>query len=160
MSQARDDLTSAERRNVELVTESMTIASDAKRASADAVRNVCAPGNRLVAPSTFPGVETLEGYADARAEVMRSLDDLHFVASDVVFARGDRVAPRCTAEGSHRGAPHGGIPPAGRSARWTAAALFRVEGGRLAEFIKEWDKLATWEQLGWPLDEGRSHRVG
>lgn len=160
MPDARIDQTPEERRNVELVIEYMTIAYDPKRASADAVRHLCAPGNRLVATTTFPGVETLEGYADAHAEVMRSLDDLHFVAFDVVFAKGDRVALRYTAEGSHRGAPHGPIPPTGRSARWTAAALFRVEDGKLAEFIKEWDNLAMWEQLGWPLDECRSHPAG
>ncbi|MGV0107550.1 hypothetical protein NSTC731_04266 [Nostoc sp. DSM 114167] len=31
--------------------------------------------------------------------------------------------------------------------------LFRVENGKLAEFIKEWNKLSMWEQFGWPIEE-------
>jgi hypothetical protein len=39
-------------------------------------------------------------------------------------------------------------------------AVVRVEGGKLVEFIKEWDKLSMWEQLGWPIEECLSHRGG
>ncbi len=74
-------------------------------------------------------------------------------SASISFARGHRVCLRYTAEGSHSGEPHGDIPPTRRKARWTAAALFRIEDGKLAEFIKEWDKLSRWEQLGWPLEE-------
>ena len=155
---SNDAQTPEERRNIELVTEYMTIAYDPKRANGQAVAYLCAPGNRLVAPTTFSGVETLEGYADAHAKVMSQVDDLHFVAFDVIFAKDDRVCLRYTAEGSHRGEPHGDLPPTGRTARWTACAMFRVEGGKLAEFIKDWDKLSMWEQLGWPMDECLSHR--
>jgi len=153
MAETGDDRTPEERRNIELVTEYMTIAYDPKRAGAGAVAHLCAPGNRFIAPTTFPDVHTLEQYAEDHAKIMKQVDDLHFVGFDVVFAEGDRVALRYTAEGSHRGEPHGDIPPTGRTARWTAAALFRVEGGKLAEFIKEWNKLAMWEQLGWPVEE-------
>jgi predicted ester cyclase len=131
----------------------MTIAYDPMRASAEAVRHLCAPDNRFIAPTTFPDVHTLEQYAEDHAKIMKQVNDLHFVGFDVLFAKGDRVALRYTAEGSHSGEPHGEIPPTGKKARWTAAALFRVEDGKLAEFIKEWDKLAMWHQLGWPLEE-------
>ncbi len=60
---------------------------------------------------------------------------------------------RYTAEGSHSGEPHGDIQPTGNKACWTASALFRVENGKLVEFIKDWNKLSMWEQLGWPLEE-------
>jgi hypothetical protein len=55
-----------------------------------------------------------------------------------------------------RGSMSGAGPP-GPCARWTAAALFGVEDGKLTEVIKEWDKLSMWEQLGWPLEECLSH---
>jgi hypothetical protein len=34
-----------------------------------------------------------------------------------------------------------------------APALFRIENGKLAEFIKDWNKLSMWEQFCWPLEE-------
>lgn len=160
MSEKSDDQTPQERENIRLVTEYMTIAYDPKRASGEAVRHLCGPDNRLIAPTTFPGVTTLEGYADAHAEIMRQVNDLHFVAFDVIFAKEGRVCLRYTAEGTHRGEPHGDIPPTGKAARWTACAVFRVEGGKLVEFIKEWDKLSMWEQLGWPVEECLSHQGG
>lgn len=142
-----------ESRNVELVKEYMLIAYDPRRASGEAVAHLCAPRNTFVAPTTFPNVHTLEQYADEHGRLMEQVNDLRLISFDVVFAQGPWVCLRYTAEGSHSGRPHGAIPPTGRKARWTAAALFRVEDGRLAEFIKEWDKLAMWEQLGWPLEE-------
>ena len=43
-----------------------------------------------------------------------------------------------------------GIPPTHRRAHWTAAALFQLTPeGQIHTFIKEWDKLAMWQQLGW-----------
>ena len=101
-------------------------------------------------------MHTLEQYAEEHGKLMRQVNDLRLISFDVLFARGNWVCLRYTAEGSHSGEPHGDIPPTGKKARWTAAALFRVENGKLAEFIKEWDKLAMWEQLGWPLEECRS----
>ena len=43
-----------------------------------------------------------------------------------------------------------GIPPTNKRARWTAAAIFQLDDeGKIVRFIKEWDKLAMWRQLGW-----------
>jgi len=142
-----------EQHAMDLVKEYMTIAYDPKRASAAAVAHLCAAENRFIAPTTFPETHTLEQYAEDHGKLMKQVNDMHIVSFDSMFADGDRVGIRYTAEGSHRGEPHGGIPPTGRTARWTAAALFRVKNGKLAEFIKEWNKLAMWEQLGWPIEE-------
>lgn len=142
-----------ERRNIELVTEYMRIAYDPQRASARAVAHLCAPNNRFISPTTFPEVHTLEAYAEDHAKIMKQVNDLHFVNFDVVFAHGDRVCLRYTAEGHHRGEPHGQLPPSGRKAQWTACAVFKVENGKLVEFIKEWNKLSMWEQFGWPVEE-------
>jgi predicted ester cyclase len=135
----------------------MEIAYAPGRASAQAVAHLCAPNNRFVAPTTFPDVHTLEDYAEDHGRLMEEVDDLHLVSFDVLFAKGDRVCLRYTAEGTHHGKPHGDIEPTGRTASWSAAALFQVSDGKLVEFIKDWNKLSMWEQLGWPASECLVH---
>jgi predicted ester cyclase len=146
-------MTDQERKNMALVREYMEIAYDPKRASGKAVAHLCAPTNRFIGPSTFPEVHTLEEYAEDHEKIMKSVDDLHIVSFDVFLAAGDRVCLRYTAEGTHKGAPHGDVGPTGRTARWSAAAFFRVENDKLVELVKDWNKLQMWEQLGWPAEE-------
>ena len=131
----------------------MEIACDPKSASAEAIAHICPTANGFISRTTFPDVHTLEQYADDHGQLMKQVNDLHFVTFDVFFTRGDRVCMRYTAEGTHSGEPNGKIPPSGRKSQWTAYAIFRVENGKLAEFIKEWNKLVTWEQFGWPGEE-------
>lgn len=150
--------------DIDIVREYMEISYTPGRASAQAVSHLCAPNNRFIAPTTFPHVHTLEEYAEDHGRLMKQVNDLHIVSFDVLFTADDRVCLRYTAEGAHGGEPHGDIQPTGKTARWTAAALFQVEDGKLVEFIKEWNKLSMWEQLGWPADEcltaGQQEAVG
>nr|MDZ8007329.1 L-dopachrome tautomerase-related protein [Nostoc sp. DedSLP05]MDZ8101930.1 L-dopachrome tautomerase-related protein [Nostoc sp. DedSLP01] len=37
--------------------------------------------------------------------------------------------------------------------QWTATGTFRIENGKIAQFIKDWNKLSMWEQFGWPIEE-------
>jgi predicted ester cyclase len=150
MSSAR---TPDEHRNIDLVREYMEIAYTPGRASAQAVAHLCGADNRFIAPTTFPDVHTLEEYAEDHGRLMEQVNDLRIVSFDVFFADADRVCLRYTAEGTHLGRRHGDIQPTGRTAKWSAAALFRVQDGKLVEFIKDWNKLAMWEQLGWPPNE-------
>lgn len=142
-----------EQYNIDIVREYMEIAYTPGHASAEAVSHLRGPGNRFIAPTTFPNVHTLEEYAEDHGRLMEQVSDLHLLSFDVRFAKDDRVCLRYTAKGAHRGQPHGDIQPTGRTARWSAAALFQAENGKLVEFIKDWNKLSMWEQLGWPLDE-------
>jgi hypothetical protein len=153
MERTTEVYSSDEQKNIDLVTEYMQIAYDPKRASAKAVEHLCAQGNRFVAPTTVPHVLTLEEYADDHGCLTKEVKDLHLVSFDVLFAKYDRVCVRYTAEGTHSGEPHHNVLPTGRKSRWTACALFRVENGKLVEFIKEWNKLVMWEQFGWPVEE-------
>jgi hypothetical protein len=157
MADTNDASTAEGRRNLELVREYMGLAYDPRRASAKNVAHLCAPDNRFIAPSTFPNVHTLEEYAEEHGRLMKQVNDLYLVSLDVFFAHSNRVCLRYTAEGSHSGEPHGSIPATRRTARWTAAALFRVENEKLIEFIKDWNKLSMWEQLGWPTEECLTH---
>ncbi len=147
------EYTPEERKNLELAKEYISISYDPKRASAKAVEHLCAQGNRFIAPTTFPDVHTLEEYAEDHGKLMKQVNDLHITNFDVLFAKGDRVCLRYSAEGHHAGEPHGKLPPTGREAQWTASALFQVKEGKLMEFIKDWNKLSMWEQFGWPLEE-------
>ncbi|ORB75387.1 ester cyclase [Mycobacterium scrofulaceum] len=115
--------------NIDLVREYMEISYAPGRASAQAVSHLCGPNNRFIAPTTFPGIHTLEAYAEDHGRLMEQVNDLHIVSFDVLFADADRVCLRYTAEGAHRGKPHGDIQPTGRTARWSAAALFQCGTG-------------------------------
>ena len=73
---------------------------------------------------------------------MASVNDLRIVRFDQAWAKNSHVLLRYTAEGSHCGKPYKGIeradPP--RRARWSAAAIFEVEGGKVKSFTKDWDQ--------------------
>lgn len=84
MGEMRNNYTPQEQKNIELVKEYMQIAYDPKRASAEAVAHLCAPNNTFIAPTTFPDVHTLEEYAQHHGEVMKQVNDLHFVSFDVL----------------------------------------------------------------------------
>jgi len=71
-------LTEQEKANLELAKEYMRIAYTPGEASGDAVTHLCAPHNRLVGPTTLPGTEALEQYADTHGEPMTKLEDLYF----------------------------------------------------------------------------------
>ena len=153
MDQSASNQTPDEQKNIDIVTEYMKITYDPKRANAQAVAHLCAKNNRFIAPTTFPGVNTLEEYAEEHEKIMQEVNDLHFIKFHVLFAKDDRVCLRYSAEGTHGGKPHGNIPPSGKKAQWTASAIFKVENGKIVEFIKDWNKLSMWEQLGWPIEE-------
>lgn len=83
-------------------------------------------------------------YAESHARVMASVNDLRIVQYDQAWAKDGHVLLRYTAEGTHCGAPYQGIertnPP--RRARWSAAAIFEIEDGKVRSFTKEWDQKA------------------
>jgi predicted ester cyclase len=60
---------------------------------------------------------------------------------------GDRVAFWATYTGTQLG-PIGPFPPSGRAASVEFAAIFRLEGERIAELSLVWDNVALLVQLG------------
>ncbi|MCJ1302590.1 hypothetical protein MMC08_005394 [Hypocenomyce scalaris] len=142
--------TSAEEKNIAVVKEYMSISYSPKNNTGrESVRHLCTSDATFSAPTTFPTCSTPLDYADSHAHVMSAIADLHIISYDVVFAKDGHVLLRYSAEGSHCGEPHNGIEPSGRKAKWTAAAIFEVEDGKVKSFTKEWDKLNMWKQLGW-----------
>ena len=143
MSTTNITYTQEEQKNIELAKEYMLIAYDPKRASAEAVAHLCAPGNKFIAPTTFPGVNTLEEYAEDHGKIMQQVNDLHIVNFDVLFAKGDSVCIRYTAEGTHSGAPHGDIEASGKKAQWTEACVVQGRKWKVgSRSFADWNKLS------------------
>ncbi|HRI38101.1 MAG TPA: hypothetical protein PLO50_06055 [Nitrospira sp.] len=66
----------------------MQIAHEPNRASAGAVAHLCAPSDRFIVPTTFPDIHTLEDYAEDHRRLMKQVNDLRFVSSDILFCEG------------------------------------------------------------------------
>jgi len=64
-----------------------------------------------------------------------------------VVAEGDQIGIFATYEGTYQG-PLGPFPATGKRASFTFAGVFRVAGGKLAEFWITWDNLTILGQLG------------
>jgi predicted ester cyclase len=64
-----------------------------------------------------------------------------------VVAEGDHIGVFATYEGTHQG-PFGGFEPTGKRAKFTFSGVFRVAGGKLAEFWITWDNMTILGQLG------------
>ncbi|CAF1185634.1 unnamed protein product [Didymodactylos carnosus] len=147
--------TEKEQCNIRIVKEYMEISYDPKRATAKNVEHLLAKQNRFIAPTTFPDVNDCETYAEEHGKLMKSINNLHIINFDYMVAKDNQVALRYSAEGSHDGEAYKSIKASGRHAKWTAAGLFKLDdNNKIVEFIKEWDKLAMWKQLGFPIEEG------
>jgi steroid delta-isomerase-like uncharacterized protein len=64
-----------------------------------------------------------------------------------LVAEDDKVAARHRFRGTQAG-PMGAHPPTGRVLAATYLAIYRIEGGRIAEAWVEWDNLHGLRQLG------------
>jgi steroid delta-isomerase-like uncharacterized protein len=80
------------------------------------------------------------------AGLLRAFPDLHFTIEDQL-ARGDRVAMRWRATGTHTGAL-GDAPPTGKSIAIDGLILDRVVDGRVQERWEQWDQSLMLQQLG------------
>jgi steroid delta-isomerase-like uncharacterized protein len=93
-------------------------------------------------PGQAPG---LEGFKGKGAMWVAAVPDLR-VRTEDMFAEGDRVAVRWTAEGTHQGELLG-VPATGKRFLFTGLSIFRVAEGKVAEQWEEWDKLDLMRQL-------------
>ncbi len=64
-----------------------------------------------------------------------------------LVAEEDFVAAWTTYEGTQQG-PMGSFPPSGRKAKFDFGAVFRIEGGKIAEWWVTWDNVTILRQLG------------
>jgi steroid delta-isomerase-like uncharacterized protein len=87
-----------------------------------------------------------EGFKQSFAVFRSAFPDFTYTIDDMV-AEGDRVMVRFTARGTQRGEMVG-IPPTGNQVSVTGIDLFRLAGGKVAEFWLSWDQLGLMQQLG------------
>jgi predicted ester cyclase len=104
------------------------------------VAHLCHPDAWFWGPATFPGCQTPMDYAESHSKVMASVADLRIIRFDQAWAKGGHVLLRYTAEGSHCGKLYKGIEASGKHARWSAAAIFEVDDGKIRSFTKDWDQ--------------------
>ena len=110
--------------------------------------------DELIAPDVVRHCQATPG-AD-----VRSLDQLkEFLRQDTavfpdfvqtithLIAEGDLVAAWSTYEGTQKG-PRGPFPPSGAKAKFDFAAMFRIEGGKIAEWWVTWDNMTILRALG------------
>jgi predicted ester cyclase len=87
-----------------------------------------------------------DAYASAMAGFWSALTGAHAVERDI-FAAGDRVGARFDVEARHTGELWG-VPPSGKTARWTAVMIYRIADDRVAEQWAAEDWTAILRDLG------------
>lgn len=93
-----------------------------------------------------PGIRSREELIEFLRGEYATFPDATEWLEDLV-AEGDKVAARHRFRGTQTG-PLGAHPPSGRVLEATYLAIYRIEGGCIAEAWAEWDNLAGLRQLG------------
>ena len=88
------------------------------------------------------------GEREAFLALQRAFPDARHAIDDLI-AEGDRVVARISARGTHTGELFG-LPPTGKVVASTTVAIYRIEGGRIAERWVEHGP-GVLEQLGIPV---------
>jgi predicted ester cyclase len=107
----------------------------------------------LIAPNVVrhcqatPGVEThsLDQVKEFLQDTLIFPDSVQTIK--LLVAEGDLVAAWATYEGTQQG-PMGPFPPSGRTAQFDFGAVFRFEGGKIAEWWVTWDNMTILRALG------------
>ena len=93
-----------------------------------------------------------EGQKKIAANFRAAFPDLRFEIQ-LLIADDEYVVGRWTASGTNLG-PWGSLEPTGRSVAFSAANIFRFEGGKVVELWNHRDDLGLMEQLGAPIHAG------
>ena len=87
-----------------------------------------------------------EGVKGVVAMFRSAIPDLRVVVEDMI-AEGDKVAVRCTLEGTQEGELFG-VPPTGQQLSIKSIAVERVSDGKIREHWRVTDSLDMMQQLG------------
>jgi predicted ester cyclase len=116
------------------------------RGDLDAVERLYAPDYVDHGRSSI-GAPGRDGGREAFRWLLRAFPDGNHAIDDLI-AEGDRVVARVSARGTHTGELFG-LQPTGKVVASTAIAIYRIEGGRIAERWVEQGP-GVLEQLGLP----------
>jgi steroid delta-isomerase-like uncharacterized protein len=113
----------------------------------DALRQIVADDfTRHSAATPDPPVSSREEFIRLQESFLAGIPDQR-VSLQQLIAEGDHVAARATYTGTQTG-PMGDFPATGRAVESPFLAVFRIEGGQIAELWVEWDNLSMLTQLG------------
>lgn len=93
-----------------------------------------------------PMVTDVEGTKQFIAACLTAFPDLQVTADDL-FTAADKVAARWTVRGTHKG-EFLGIAPTEKSVTVTGITIYRLAGGKIAEYWSNWDSPGLLQQLG------------
>ena len=113
----------------------------------DAAEEIYAPG--FVAHSSS-GSEDIRGVQAAKhfaASYRRAFHDL-LTTVEELLAEGEKVVARWTVRGTHQGEIEELGPPTGKHIEATGISVYRIEGGKIAEYWAIYDALGMMRQLG------------
>jgi steroid delta-isomerase-like uncharacterized protein len=95
------------------------------------------------------GVQAAKHFA---ASYRKAFPDL-LTTVDELLAEGEKVVARWTVRGTHQGEVEELGPPTGKRIEATGISIYRVEGGKIAEYWAIYDALGMMRQLGFiPAD--------
>jgi steroid delta-isomerase-like uncharacterized protein len=97
-----------------------------------------------------PGSEDVRGVDAAKqfaASYRKAFPDLVTTVEDLL-SEGDKTVARWTIRGTHQGEIEELGPPTGRYIEVTGISVYRVEGGKIAEYWGNYDVLGMMRQLG------------
>jgi len=100
---------------------------------------------RHSAATPGPPVTSREDFVALQEKFLASFPDQHTSIRQIV-AEGDRVAVLATYTGTQTG-PLGDFPVTGKVVNVPFLAMFRIEGGKIAELWVEFDNVAILSQL-------------
>lgn len=117
----------------------------------DTAEEIYAPN--FIAHST--GSEDIRGVEAAKhfaASYRQAFPDLVTTVEDLL-AEGDKVVARWTVRGTHQGEIEELGPPTGKHIEVRGISVYRIEGGKIAEYWAIYDALGMMRQLGFiPAD--------
>lgn len=93
-----------------------------------------------------PEISSREAFKQLEADYHVAFPD-GTVTYEMMVAEGNMVAAYATFRGTNTG-PAGELPPTNKPVEIPFLAMFRIEGGKIAEIWVEWDNLARLTQLG------------
>jgi steroid delta-isomerase-like uncharacterized protein len=115
--------------------------SSGKLSTADEL--MAADATIVVNNQAVPDIETLKGLCSYIREAFPDWNSTF----DELVAEDDHVAERWTGRGTHRG-EFQGIAATGRQVAVPGTVFYRIDGGKIAEFRGQFDRMEMLEQLG------------
>jgi steroid delta-isomerase-like uncharacterized protein len=99
-----------------------------------------------VVPHTGSGISDAKSMKQGLAMARSAFPDIH-IALDGELAVEDKVVQRFTISGTHQG-DYLGVPATGKRAVWSGITIYRLAGGKIAEFWTQVDTFSLMQQLG------------